>query len=145
MITRKIISRLEEIELPLWIFGIWFYFPFGNKIELGWKLIRFMPPFVGPEMPRWGRDQISAMYKYDLGFVSVHSFMKLVCTLGNGWNSCLPSLLWAIDGLFQMQQPANADDPKLLLRPLMRVGAWHEASVFCFRPSDCSAISGDQK
>lgn len=33
MITRKIISRLEEIELPLWIFGIWFYFPFGNKME----------------------------------------------------------------------------------------------------------------
>lgn len=57
---------IREIELPLWISEFHFV-SLSVIIDHCCDLIRFLPPFVGPEMPRCGPDQISAMY--DLGFV----------------------------------------------------------------------------
>lgn len=74
MVLGKIISRLERSSC---LYGFRNFFVFLSIIiELGWDLTRFLPPFVRPEIPRCGPDQISAMYV--LGFISAHSFMKLV-------------------------------------------------------------------
>ncbi len=59
-------------------------------------------------------------------------------------SALLPSLLRATDkgNIFECSKKQMLDEPKLLLRPIfffffsfmMQVGAWHEASAFCFRP-----------
>lgn len=110
---------IREIELPFRNFVL--FSPFGKIIDQRLATLHSLPaaPFVEPEMPRCGPDQISPMY--DLGFrFGLPPFHETRMYLGAKRlkRTCLTSLLsgdrWGF--IFDCSK-AGADEPKLLLRP----------------------------
>lgn len=115
-------------------FGVSFCFPFGNNRSLlrphslpaavcgTWDASMRPRPNLGYV---WSRIRLGPLLSWN----SYHRRMYLGKRLKR---TALLRFFGRSIGYFKCSK-ADADEPQLLLRPLMRVGAWHEASAFSAR------------